>query len=65
MVPKILVVDDEPDLEILVTQKFRRHIRDGRLQFDFAENGVEALLKVEDNPDYSLILTDINMPKMD
>lgn len=65
MVPKILVVDDEPDLEILVTQKFRRHIRDGRLQFDFAENGVEALLKVKDNPDYSLILTDINMPKMD
>ena len=65
MAPKILVVDDEPDLEILVTQKFRRHIRDGSLQFHFAENGVEALLKVDDNPDYSLILTDINMPKMD
>jgi sigma-B regulation protein RsbU (phosphoserine phosphatase) len=63
--PKILVVDDEPDLELLVTQKFRKQIRDGNLTFDFAGNGHEALEKVDQHPDYALILTDINMPQMD
>lgn len=62
---RILVVDDEPDLELLVTQKFRKQIRDGHLSFDFAGDGVEALGKVDDNPDYALVLTDINMPRMD
>lgn len=65
MPPIILVVDDEPDLEILVNQKFRRHIKEGTLSFEFAGNGVEALRMLGNNPDYSLILTDINMPQMD
>lgn len=62
---RILVVDDEPDLEILVTQKFRKQIRNGDMVFEFAENGVQALAKVDETPDYALILTDINMPEMD
>lgn len=62
---RILVVDDEPDLEILVTQKFRKQIRNGDMVFEFAENGVLALAKVDETPDYALILTDINMPEMD
>lgn len=65
MSSKILVVDDEPDLQILIEQKFRRQIREGVFQFDFAENGVRALEKVSDFPEYSLVLTDINMPEMD
>jgi sigma-B regulation protein RsbU (phosphoserine phosphatase) len=62
---KILVVDDEPDLQLLVMQRFRHQIREGLFQFDFAENGVIALSKIQEQPDYSLILTDINMPEMD
>src|SRR5512135_2118371 len=62
---KILVVDDEPDLELLVRQKFRRHIREGQFNFVFARNGVEALQKLHDEPDIDLVLTDINMPEMD
>jgi len=62
---KILVVDDEPDLQLLVMQRFRHQIREGLFQFDFAENGVIALSKIQEHPDYSLILTDINMPEMD
>lgn len=62
---KILVVDDEADLELLVKQKFRRKIRENRYEFLFANNGEEALLKVQDNPDIDVILSDINMPVMD
>lgn len=65
MSSKILVVDDEPDLEILIRQKFRKHIREQELQFVFARNGVEALEKVQAEPDIDLVLTDINMPEMD
>lgn len=65
MTNRILVVDDEPDLQMLVLQKFRHQIREGAYQFDFAENGAVALNMVESNPDYSLVLTDINMPEMD
>lgn len=61
----ILVVDDEPDLELLIRQKFRRKIRAGDIQFSFAGDGVEALDKLDDNGDISLVLTDINMPRMD
>jgi len=42
MTTKILVVDDEPDLEDLVTQKFRRQIKDGAIAFAFARDGVET-----------------------
>jgi len=62
---KILVVDDEPDLELLVRQKFRRHIREGQFSFVFAHNGVDALQKLHDEHDVDLVLTDINMPEMD
>lgn len=65
MTNRILVVDDEPDLQMLVLQKFRHQIREGAYQFDFAENGAVALRMVESNPEYSLVLTDINMPEMD
>jgi len=62
---KILVVDDEPDLEILMKQKFRKKIREGAYEFVFAQNGEEALQKVTEHPDLDLILSDINMPVMD
>ncbi len=62
---KILVVDDEADLELLVKQKFRQKIRDNTYEFVFAQNGEEALLKVQEHPDLDIILSDINMPVMD
>ena len=62
---KILVVDDEPDLELLVRQKFRRHIRDKEFEFIFARHGGEALEHLQADPDIELVLTDINMPVMD
>ncbi|MGI4750212.1 MAG: adenylate/guanylate cyclase domain-containing protein [Janthinobacterium lividum] len=62
---KILVVDDEPDLELLVKQKFRRKIRENLYEFVFAQNGEEALEKVKEHPDLDIILSDINMPVMD
>ncbi|HEX9997060.1 MAG TPA: ATP-binding protein [Abditibacterium sp.] len=65
MAHKILVVDDEPDLEILVRQRFRRAIRSGDYEFFFAHNGVEAINKLNENWDIAVVLTDINMPQMD
>ena len=62
---RILVVDDEPDLEVLVRQKFRRRIRRGELEFTFAQNGVEALERLAENPGIEMILSDINMPRLD
>mgnify|MGYP000858065946 FL=1 len=65
MIEKILVVDDETDLELLIKQKFRKQIREGEFNFVFAGNGLEALAKLIEHPDISIILTDINMPEMD
>ena len=65
MTARILVVDDEPDLEELVRQKFRHQIRDGTVDFLFARDGVEALTVLEANHDIDLVVTDINMPRMD
>ncbi|MBU0972818.1 MAG: SpoIIE family protein phosphatase [Proteobacteria bacterium] len=65
MTRKILVVDDEPDLEVLILQKFRRKIRNNDFEFFFARNGLEALEQLRDNEDIDMILTDINMPQMD
>lgn len=62
---KILVADDEIDLETLIKQKFRKQIREDKYEFLFAMNGNEALLKVEQHPDISIVLSDINMPEMD
>ncbi|MFB6318333.1 adenylate/guanylate cyclase domain-containing protein [Saccharicrinis sp. FJH54] len=62
---KILVVDDEADLEILVKQKFRKQIRDKVYDFVFAINGVKALEQLKNNPDVDIVLSDINMPEMD
>jgi len=64
-IPKILIVDDEPDLELLIRQKFRREIRDGQYEFLFAANGVEALKQLVQDDEIELVLTDINMPEMD
>ena len=65
MTAKILVVDDEPDLEDLVRQKFRRQIREGSIAFGFARDGVDALAALAENPDYDMVVSDINMPRMD
>ncbi|QNF34446.1 response regulator [Adhaeribacter swui] len=62
---KILVVDDETDLELLIKQKFRRKIRENTYEFVFAHNGVEALQKLAEHPDLDIVLSDINMPEMD
>ena len=62
---KILVVDDETDLEILIKQKFRQKIRQSQYEFVFAENGREALEKLLEHTDVDLVLSDINMPEMD
>jgi class 3 adenylate cyclase/FixJ family two-component response regulator len=62
---KILVVDDESDLEILIKQKFRQKIRDGKYAIVFAVNGKNALEMIEKNEDVDIVLSDINMPVMD
>jgi len=65
MPAKLLIVDDEPDLELLIRQKFRKEIRNSEFEFTFAHNGVEALTKLRERPDTDLVVTDINMPTMD
>ncbi|MEL6772948.1 MAG: adenylate/guanylate cyclase domain-containing protein [Bacteroidota bacterium] len=61
----ILVVDDEPDLALLVRQKFRRRIRQGDYEFHFAQDGVEALEVMAETPEIQVALVDLNMPRMD
>ena len=65
MSARILVVDDEPDLEALIQQKFRHQIRDGAVSFLFAYDGVEALAVLKANRDVDMVVADINMPRMD
>lgn len=65
MPAKILVVDDEPALESLLLQKFRKNVRAQEYQFIFAHNGIEALEKLQAEQDIDMVLTDINMPIMD
>jgi adenylate cyclase len=62
---KILVADDELDLELLIKQKFRKQIRDEEYAFVFAVNGRDALEKLEMHKDIDLVLSDINMPEVD
>src|SRR5512145_2073401 len=65
MPTKILVVDDEPDLQALISQKFRKQVRDHEYVFTFAESGAAALRELEADGDVDLVMTDINMPEMD
>ena len=65
MKAKILVVDDETDLELLIKQKFRRQIREKQYEFVFAHDGEEALRMLDEHTDVDMVLTDINMPGMD
>ncbi|CAN5480146.1 hypothetical protein BH23BAC4_BH23BAC4_16600 [soil metagenome] len=62
---RILVVDDEPDLAELVRQKFRRRVRAGEFELEFAADGEEALEQLDRHPDIDVMLTDLNMPRMD
>ena len=66
MSPHILVVDDEPDVETLFCQQFRRDIRSGRFVMEFARSGADAIerAKALAATSLSLILSDINMPGM-
>jgi adenylate cyclase len=65
MTARILVVDDEPDLELLIAQRFRRQVREGTFSFSFAEDGVSALAALDAEPATDMLLCDINMPRMD
>ena len=65
MTAQILVVDDEPDLELLIQQKFRHQIREGVVTFLFARDGVDALAQLQSNGAIDMVVTDINMPRMD
>jgi adenylate cyclase len=62
---RILVVDDEADFELLITQQFRRHIRAGEFSFSFARDGEQALGVLQKDSGIDLMLLDINMPVMD
>jgi signal transduction histidine kinase/HPt (histidine-containing phosphotransfer) domain-containing protein len=65
MVTRLLVVDDEADVELLVRQRFRRQIREHQYEFVFALNGHQALERLEEHPDIEVVITDLNMPEMD
>src|SRR5438067_6012875 len=62
---KVLIVDDEPDLEVLIRQKYRKKIQDGDVEFAFARNGEEALECLKNDPSLHVVMTDIRMPVMD
>ena len=61
----ILVVDDEVDVEPMIRQRFRREIRAGNIKLFFAHDGVHALELMDEIPEIALVITDINMPRMD
>ncbi len=65
MTSKILVVDDEPQVERLIMQRFRRQVRNKEYEFTFASNGKEALDLLEKRDDIEMVLSDLNMPEMD
>lgn len=65
MMTKVLVVDDEPDIEPLIKQKFSKYLKSKELEFIFASNGFEALKALHQDQDINVIVTDINMPEMD
>lgn len=61
---KVLVVDDEPEVEPMFRQRMRREVRAGVYEFLFAQSGRHALEVLDENPDIRLVITDINMPEM-
>lgn len=61
---KVLMVDDEPDMQLLVQQKFKKPLKEGKFSLSFAESGVEALEKLKQG-DIDVLVTDVNMPGMD
>jgi sigma-B regulation protein RsbU (phosphoserine phosphatase) len=65
MPTRILIVDDEADVELLIRQRFRREVREGIFDFRFARNGAEALEAVRADAGIEILITDINMPVMD
>lgn len=65
MTPRILVVDDEPDVQDLIKRRFRQQIRKGKFEFNFALDGQDALDCIEQNGPFDIVLSDINMPRMD
>ena len=62
---RVLIVDDEPDIETLIRQRFKRRNGNFGFEFSFARNGAEALRQIEADPQLELVVTDINMPVMD
>jgi YesN/AraC family two-component response regulator len=62
---KVLIVDDETDIELLIRERFRKQIREGKLEFVFAANGREALARLEEDSALEIVMSDINMPIMD
>src|SRR5690242_13084216 len=62
---KVLIVDDEPDMEMLIRQKYRRRIHDGEVEFVFASHGEQALECLKNDPSLHIVMTDIRMPVMD
>lgn len=62
---QVLVVDDEPDVQVMFQQRMRREVRAGMYELFFAQSGLEALEVLRENPGIRLILTDLNMPGMD
>lgn len=65
MPARILIVDDEPEFEKLMVMLFRRKLRGGEYEFLFAQDGMEALEIIREDPGLDMVLTDINMPRMD
>jgi len=65
MTARILFVDDEPDIESLVRQRFRRQVKAGEIDCHFARDGVEALSMLAEMPDMDIVVSDLNMPRMD
>ena len=60
----ILIVDDEKDIDILTRQRFRKDIKAGKYDFHFAQDGLQALEKLNKGLDVDVLVTDVNMPEM-
>jgi CheY-like chemotaxis protein len=60
-----LFIDDEPDMELLVRQQFRRELREGRYEFHFALDGQAGMDELRRRPEIDVVFTDLNMPNMD